>query len=246
MNNFKLESIKASGRKHLENKYTLCIECTIIYFLLTFFLSIFQSFFVPEGITQILLFFLSIFAINFLITKLTFGLKGFYLNICCNHNPKLQDLFIYSNNQNQVTNKVITSLCLIKEVIAILTTILSSQVKEYSLMGCLTLLCIIALEIFLNTCFDILFMPLAYLAHDIKNKTASEHFLLAGWLMKGYKMKLFLLYLSFIPLIFLGIITCGIGLLWVHPYICSTEACFYLKIAKIKSADSPEQPKVIY
>lgn len=238
MNNIKLASIKASGRKHLENKYSLCIECTIVYFLLTFFLSVFQSFFVPKGISQIILFYLSIFAVNYLITKLTFGLKGFYLNICCNRNPKLQDLFIYSNGQNNVTNKVILSLCMIKEVIAILTTVLSSQVKDFSLMGCITLLCIIILEIFLNTCFDILFMPLAYLAHDIKNKTASEHFLLAGWLMKGYKMKLFLMYLSFIPLIFLGIITCGIGCLWVFPYMYSSEASFYLKITKIKSSDS--------
>jgi len=46
-------------------------------------------------------------------------------------------------------------------------------------------------------------------------------------MMYGYKMQYFLLGLSFIGWIILAILTCGIGLLWVLPYIQTSNAKFY-------------------
>lgn len=46
-------------------------------------------------------------------------------------------------------------------------------------------------------------------------------------MMKGFKGKLFLLYLSFIGWFLLGILALGIGLLWVVPYVKTSEANFY-------------------
>lgn len=46
-------------------------------------------------------------------------------------------------------------------------------------------------------------------------------------MMRGYKAKLFLLYLSFIGWGLLCIITCGIGILWLYPYIYTAQAAFY-------------------
>lgn len=46
-------------------------------------------------------------------------------------------------------------------------------------------------------------------------------------MMKGHKMDLFLLHLSFIGWIVLSILTCGIGSLWVSPYIYTAQASFY-------------------
>ena len=49
-------------------------------------------------------------------------------------------------------------------------------------------------------------------------------------IMKGKKGKFFYLQLSFIGIYLLGAIACGIGLLWVIPYMQVAMANFYRKI----------------
>lgn len=51
-------------------------------------------------------------------------------------------------------------------------------------------------------------------------------------LMKGHKTELFILDLSFIPWHLLGMLTLGIGYLWITPYINTTKAAFYKKLAE--------------
>jgi uncharacterized membrane protein len=65
-------------------------------------------------------------------------------------------------------------------------------------------------------------------------------------MMYGYKMQYFLLGLSFIGWIILAILTCGIGLLWVLPYIQTSNAKFYedLKTNYIGNTDSNDSIKL--
>ncbi|HDR7250971.1 TPA: DUF975 family protein [Bacillus pacificus] len=51
-------------------------------------------------------------------------------------------------------------------------------------------------------------------------------------LMKGHKLDLFLLWLSFIGWAILAIFTLGIGFLWLSPYVSTTTAHFYRYISK--------------
>ena len=51
-------------------------------------------------------------------------------------------------------------------------------------------------------------------------------------LMDGHKMDLFILDLSFIGWWIVAAITCGIGALWVAPYVSVTTTNFYLDIKK--------------
>lgn len=46
-------------------------------------------------------------------------------------------------------------------------------------------------------------------------------------MMEGNKMRLFLLYLSFIGWSILALLTCGIGFLWLIPYMNASMAAFY-------------------
>lgn len=54
-------------------------------------------------------------------------------------------------------------------------------------------------------------------------------------IMKGYKWKLFCLYFSFIGWALLAMLTCGIGTLWLTPYIEISMACFYKDITTSNS-----------
>lgn len=46
-------------------------------------------------------------------------------------------------------------------------------------------------------------------------------------MMKGHKFDLFYLYLSFIGWFILSILTCGIGFIWLIPYVQMSVAAFY-------------------
>lgn len=51
-------------------------------------------------------------------------------------------------------------------------------------------------------------------------------------MMKGYKFKLLILHLSFTGWFILSLLSFGIGLLWLIPYIYTSEALFYEDIKK--------------
>ena len=51
-------------------------------------------------------------------------------------------------------------------------------------------------------------------------------------MMQGNKLRLFLLHLSFIGWAILATLTCGIGFLWLYPYIYASMAVFYEDVKK--------------
>ena len=66
-----------------------------------------------------------------------------------------------------------------------------------------------------------------YIAQDNPELGADECINKSITLMNGHKMDLFLLDLSFIGWLLLGVLSCGIGLLWVIPYMQTSRAIFY-------------------
>ena len=67
-----------------------------------------------------------------------------------------------------------------------------------------------------------------YLLAENPNLSADEAFSLSKQMTTGQKMDLFVLDLSFLGWIILGAICCGIGLLFVQPYLEATKAEVYL------------------
>lgn len=63
-------------------------------------------------------------------------------------------------------------------------------------------------------------------------------------LMRGHKWQLFCLQFSFIGWIFLGALCCGIGVLFVLPYIYTAEAAFYDDIARRNASKDVEFPSL--
>ena len=69
-----------------------------------------------------------------------------------------------------------------------------------------------------------------FLIVDFPNYTAKEVLQTSCKIMKSHLWKLFYLELSFLPLMLLCVLTCGLGLIWLLPYMQMTYACFYLDI----------------
>ena len=78
-----------------------------------------------------------------------------------------------------------------------------------------------------------------YIKVDHPEYTATQAITESRRIMNGNKMRLFALYLSFIGWILVAMLTCGIGMLWVYPYMSASVAAFYEEI-KAPEAEQPE------
>jgi uncharacterized membrane protein len=65
-------------------------------------------------------------------------------------------------------------------------------------------------------------------------------------MMMGYKWKYFCLSISFLGWIILGTFTCGIGLLWVIPYMEAANAVFYLEVSGQNTEDTTNATNAQY
>lgn len=54
-------------------------------------------------------------------------------------------------------------------------------------------------------------------------------------LMRGHKGRLFYIHVCFLPLLLLGALSCGIGMLWISPFIYAVETEFYLDLVTKRS-----------
>ncbi len=59
-------------------------------------------------------------------------------------------------------------------------------------------------------------------------------------MMQGNKGRLFCLHLSFIGWAILSLFTCGIGFLWLSPYISAATAAFYLEVSGQRMNRQPQ------
>lgn len=66
-----------------------------------------------------------------------------------------------------------------------------------------------------------------YILRDNPELSANEAIDLSRAMMRGHKLDLFCLHLSFIGWSILCIFTCGIGMLWLMPYMLTAQAAFY-------------------
>lgn len=74
-----------------------------------------------------------------------------------------------------------------------------------------------------------------YIMQDNKNMSASEAIKESKRLTYGHKMELFVLDLTFIGWGLLAVLSCGIGFLWLIPYMETTKAEFYRKVVPDKA-----------
>lgn len=99
-----------------------------------------------------------------------------------------------------------------------------------------------------------------YIIKDHPELTSEEAINKSMQMMKGHRWKLFCLHLSFIGWYILALLTCGIGMLWLYPYVLTAQAGFYEELkAKFEPvveeapevteqpiAESPEEEAVDY
>ena len=66
-----------------------------------------------------------------------------------------------------------------------------------------------------------------FIMTDDANISGVDALKMSWQMMEGHKMQLFMLWLNFIGWFLLSIITCGIGFLWLTPYMTAATLNFY-------------------
>ena len=83
-----------------------------------------------------------------------------------------------------------------------------------------------------------------YILAEHPEMESADVFERSRMLTQNNKLNIFVLEISFIGWLFLGMLCCGIGMLFVSPYIDITMAHLYLKLKEIHGIDQPELPPI--
>ena len=83
-----------------------------------------------------------------------------------------------------------------------------------------------------------------FLLLDFPELRATEALKRSAQLTRGHKGEFFVLYLSFIGWAFLALLTCGIGGLWLQPYIMQTVVNFYQSLQYRRAEPEQVGPEV--
>lgn len=159
-----------------------------------------------------------------------------YLKIACNQPVVIGDLFFgfrYESQKVLTLQAVIAGLSLLTSLPSSVIGFLSTLNPENSSLSSIYYV-ISAIGLIINLIISLMLSQVFFLMLDFPEYTPKLLLSKSMQLMKKNKWRLFKVQISFLPLVLLGYLSCGVGMLWVQPYMMATEANFYLDLIKKK------------
>lgn len=235
----KLADIKASARGHLQGNYAQVISTTISYFIFMLFLEALSELFNHD--TSSLAFSIGAIAalvINAISVKYKISMSAYFLDIA--QGKKSSVINVYNSFFREGGGKsglalsiaVFQQVCMLPAYITAYIFDSEKDIYTYILLGA------IILGLILYTIIDIKLMPAYFLVSDVPNLSSARAMLTGLWLSNKQFFRILLLRLSFLPLYLMGFLSCGIGVLYVYPYMMTSDACYYLELCKSKELAS--------
>ncbi len=242
-------SLKSLAKGQLLGKYGILTGILAMHILCTVPVSFSLS---PLSGTSTLLYCAASYVISLLSGFFIAGESFVYLKLACSQRPVLNDLFCCLTQGGAKAVKVlriqsilagISVLCTLPSTYignSLMRSILNAEPSfdvfpfNPALFLAYTILLVVgsAVDIF----FTLLFSQIYYLMFDFPEYSESQLFKMSMQLIKGHKARLFYIELSFLPLMILCVMSCGIGFLWLFPYMEATYANFYLDLIRKQSA----------
>lgn len=233
MNHYKTSAeLKNLAKDKLDGRYGMAVLTVFISELIAYTASFFVALFIPTGSV-------GVYILSQLISLLVSAIAGilnagicyFFLNMACGQSFDLKNLFYGFQQQ---TNKclalslfftILQSICMTPYQIYSFCYLTRPNFSNMLIMlGCMTggLLLYMPLSLAISQSF--------YLILDFPELSTRETLQKSIQIMKGHKGRLFYIEMSFLPLMFLCLLTCGIGFLWLMPYMYMTQTLFFLDI----------------
>ena len=240
--NISSKELKKITRNQLSGKYGTFIGINVLYILITLVASNLMDMVLGTssilnpltatsatvetlGISHTVVYYLSTFILSLILSVLNIGLLKIALDTARGYDIRFQDLFFgFKHHPDrailaQGVILLLTYLCILPG-----STLCICGYRQKSV----TLLLAGAAVIYLI--LSLMFSQTMFFLTDYIDIEAMQALKESVRIMRGKKGKLFYLQLSFMGIYLLGAIACGIGLLWVIPYMQVTMANFYRKI----------------
>lgn len=161
------------------------------------------------------------------------GYALFFLNVACKRNCDMSCLFYGFSRQFGKCLTLSAFFSVVSFVLVLPFQICGSLYEQTQRTGwVMAALLFGSAAMVASTLFSLIFSQCYFLLLDFPDYTAGQLLRSSVRIMKGHKARLFYLQVSFIPLILLALLTCGIGMLWLNPYMQMTYACFFLNIMR--------------
>ena len=229
-------------RNQLSGKYGTFIGINVLYILITLVASNLMDLVLGTssilnpltatsatvetlGISHTVVYYLSTFIL------LNIGLLKIALDTARGYDIRFQDLFFgFKHHPDrailaQGVILLLTYLCILPG-----STLCICGYRQKSVTLLLTGAAVLCVGLVIYLILSLMFSQTMFFLTDYIDIEAMQALKESVRIMRGKKGKLFYLQLSFIGIYLLGAIACGIGLLWVIPYMQVTMANFYRKI----------------
>lgn len=241
-------SLKSMARGQLLGKYGTLIGAYLLHFLCVVPVTMVASSVIgTNSIGSILIYCIASFLISLLGGFFLAGESFIYLKVACGQIPAVSDLFhCFQGDQAKVIH--IQSILAAASILSSLPSMIVGSFMGRSMVSLMlgtpsadagvnaSLFLLYTVFYVAGTAVTVfvrlLLSQAYYLMLDFPEYTAPQLVKMSIRLMKGHKGRLFYIQLSFFPLLMLSMFSCGIGLLWLLPYMDATSANFYLDLIK--------------
>ncbi len=242
-------SLKSLAKGQLLGKYGILTGILAVHILCTVPVTFSLS---PLSGVSTLLYCAASYVISLLSGFFIAGESFVYLKLACSQRPVLNDLFCCLTQGGAKAVKVlriqsvlagISVMCTVPSTYignSLTRSILSAEPSldafPFSPALFLAYAVLLVVGVAVDTFFALLFSQIYYLMFDFPEYSESQLFKMSIQLIRGNKGRLFYIELSFLPLMILCILSCGIGFLWLFPYMEATHANFYLDLVRKQSS----------
>lgn len=239
MNRYKSSSqLKSLARGQLLGKYPVLIGAFLLSQLVMFILSSLSLLFVDTTtVIGSVIDFLVTFIISLFGGIFSAGQAYIYLNISCGRTCRATDVF-YGFKQHPDKALLLQLVISGISTVSVLPGYFFMLIANYTFdivwifPTCITLI----IGGVIATYFSLAFSQVYYLLLDFPDYSVKQLLSLSMKIMKGHKARLFYITISFLPLYLLALVSCGVGMLWVTPYVNATMTNFYLDLIQNRQA----------
>lgn len=251
--NIQTKELKAMAREQLSGHYSVYIGAFCLYFAISMAAVFLLNFMLPGGsakdnLLQTIFYYVADFIVSLLLSVLSFGFNKMYLDGARHYPINFADLFYgFSHYPDriilmQVVLNIITYLTIVPA-----NAVYMSALQTLSLPALLRASLLLIAASIVHFLINVFFALSSFLLADYNNIGPIQALKESARLMKGYKGKYIYLELSFLGLYLLCVLTCGIGLLWLTPYMGMTHTNFYRKVTGELDPAAPEpDPDSVY
>lgn len=239
MNRYKsCAELKNLAKIKLEGHFGLAISAILLVQCINYIVTSLVTGLAPGlDIPSMILSFLLSAVVSILLGVLNTGLAYFFLSMACGKPCVSSTVFYGFMTQPEKSVKVSLVHSLVNLVCLTpfqFFSMLFIQTKSTNYLLIMLVTMAVGLIIYLPV--SLLISQTYFIIVDFPNYSAKEVLRTSCKIMKRHLWKLFYLELSFLPLMFLCVLTCGIGLIWLLPYMQMTYTCFYLDIMNPEKA----------